>query len=513
MANDLGTNPAIINCVFEENDCHAKGGGLYNDFACSPLVVNTIFRKNTACMAAAVGNDGTSNPLIVGCTITGNVCGDIGAGLYQGSYQANFSEAANIPTVICTVVRDNSSETHGPGDWLTWGEDWMATYASEIGDWDPAFDDQALGAEYAELIDIAESVASLEAKVLWETYGTSLLTFIPGVVSGKGMQFGVDKQVVTSVDLPAKVFYVNAGSALPVAARTSWATAFSDVQAGIDAASAAGGGEVWVARGTYYPGTDRGSSFVMKENVGLFGGFEGVESKRDDRDWRENQTILSGNIGDPADAKDNVYHVVLGCVNAVLDGFVVRDGRADGKITDGYGGGMLNWGYEASAVVRNTVFTDNYARDGGAVFCFRDSRCYFQNVRIANNRANMGGGLSLRFGSSVRLDGCLVEGNFAEYRGGGAVVNYGSNPEFNRVIFTGNETVGSGGAVWVVDQASQYGATTPVFTECTFVGTEPHSRVAPLPTTTRPPRLSTPARSPAIPPSGAAPYRTRLMDG
>ena len=190
---------------------------------------------------------------------------------------------------------------------------------------------------------------------------------------------------------------------------------------------------MWVAGGTYHPGKARDCSFVMKENVGLFGGFDGTETKRDGRDWNKNQTILSGVIGGSADDRDNVYHVVRGCVNAVLDGFVVRDGRADGKIIDGYGGGMINWGYEASAIVRNTVFTDNYARDGGAVFCFRDSRCYFQNVTITNNRANMGGGLSLRFGCSVRLDDCLIEGNFAEYRGGGAVVNYGSNPEFNRV--------------------------------------------------------------------------------
>ena len=110
MANDLSTSPAIINCVFEENECRAKGGGLYNDFACSPLIVNTIFRRNTAHMAAAVGNDGTSNPLIVGCTITDNVCEDIGAGLYQGSYQANCSISANVPTVINTVIKDNHSE-------------------------------------------------------------------------------------------------------------------------------------------------------------------------------------------------------------------------------------------------------------------------------------------------------------------------------------------------------------------------------------------------------------------
>ncbi len=52
------------------------------------------------------------------------------------------------------------------------------------------------------------------------------------------------------------------------------------------------------------------------------------------------------------------------------------------------------------------------------------------------------------------------------------VVNYGSNPEFDRVIFTGNKTAGSGGALWVVDQASQYGGTEPVLRGCVFTGNE-----------------------------------------
>jgi len=47
------------------------------------------------------------------------------------------------------------------------------------------------------------------------------------------------------------------------------------------------------------------------------------------RYWEANRTILSGDIGRQGIATDNVYHVVLGSLDSVLDGFTVRDGHAN----------------------------------------------------------------------------------------------------------------------------------------------------------------------------------------
>jgi hypothetical protein len=74
----------------------------------------------------------------------------------------------------------------------------------------------------------------------------------------------------------------------------------------------------------------------------------------------------------------------------------------------------------------------------------------------------------MRFGSSIRVDDSRITDNFAEYRGGGAVINYGSNAEFNNATFSGNRTNGNGGGVWVDNQASQYGGTRPVFSQSRF---------------------------------------------
>ncbi len=83
---------------------------------------------------------------------------------------------------------------------------------------------------------------------------------------------------------------------------------------------------MWVAAGVYRP-TDRGdrtATIRLHTGVGLYGGFTGMETERDQRDWKSNETILSGAISD--DPKDHSYHVVIGADDAVIDGFTIRDG-------------------------------------------------------------------------------------------------------------------------------------------------------------------------------------------
>jgi len=132
MENDLATSPVLINCEFSNNECNAKGGALYNDFNCSPILLNCVFKNNKAHDAAAMGNDGSSCPIIVNSKIVNNIVESQGAGLYQGSYNANMQGQGNKPLVINSVIKNNTSTTNGLNNIVNWGEDWIYAWNSEI---------------------------------------------------------------------------------------------------------------------------------------------------------------------------------------------------------------------------------------------------------------------------------------------------------------------------------------------------------------------------------------------
>ncbi len=99
--------------------------------------------------------------------------------------------------------------------------------------------------------------------------------------------------------LKAEVWHLNAAASVG-GTGTSWQDAFQDLQDAL--AVAQSGDEIWVAKGVYKPdrGTgDRSATFQLVNGVGLYGGFAGWETKREQRDWVNNETILSGDlIGD-----------------------------------------------------------------------------------------------------------------------------------------------------------------------------------------------------------------------
>ena len=125
------------------------------------------------------------------------------------------------------------------------------------------------------------------------------------------------------------------------------------------------GNEIWVAEGTYLPATtaDRFATFQLKSGVEIFGGFPPTDGTLDNRDLSTHFSILSGDIGTPGDSTDNSYHVVTAngvTSTAILDGFTITAGNANGSDPDDRGGGMYNT-INSSPTLRNLKFTSNSA--------------------------------------------------------------------------------------------------------------------------------------------------------
>jgi predicted outer membrane repeat protein len=229
-------------------------------------------------------------------------------------------------------------------------------------------------------------------------------------------------------------------------------------------ASATAGDEIWVAAGTYTPGTNREDSFQLKSDVAVYGGFAGTETDRSQRDWAANATVLSGDLdgndftnaqGVVTDTANitgtNAYHVVTGSgtdATAVLDGFTVTAGNANGGYPNDRGGGMYNDG--GSPTVRYVTFSGNYGGSwgGGGMENYRNSSPTLVDVTFSGNSADFGGGMDNSDNSSPTLTNVTFSGNSADY--GGGMYNYYSNtsPTLTNVTFSGNAAVYGGGGMY-----------------------------------------------------------------
>jgi len=214
----------------------------------------------------------------------------------------------------------------------------------------------------------------------------------------------------------------------------SWTDAYTTIQAGINDADIANE-EVWVVKGTYY------EAIVMKSGVKLYGGFNGTETSRSQRNWTTNITTIDGSTargGLPA------YHTVTmdSITSSTIDGFNITGGNANGPTdSDKAGGGVLCANLNNSNTITNNTISGNSATYGGGILCYQSSPAITNNT-ISGNSASDGGGIYCYY-SSPTITNNTISGNSASDSGGISCDN--SSPTITNNTISGNSASNGGG--------------------------------------------------------------------
>ena len=234
---------------------------------------------------------------------------------------------------------------------------------------------------------------------------------------------------------------------------SSWNNAFANIQTAIDAASATGGGEVWIKAGVY----KNGSSILMKSYVSIYGGFSGTEISKDQRIHNQNYTYLDGN-------SNKTVLKCRGVSNVELDNVIVQNGCTGAR----HVGGGIDFYSSGNATITNCIFRNNkhlseLMYEGGGAICVYESVVTFANCTFENNSAVSSGGAICNAEdeySNIRLNNCTFINNKAESHGGAIYFNSASSLVLKNCTFVGNSAY-YGGAIYSPPERSS-------FYNCTF---------------------------------------------
>ena len=261
--------------------------------------------------------------------------------------------------------------------------------------------------------------------------------------------------------------------------------------------------DIRVAQGVYRPSTSgltdsRKATFLIPNNVKIYGGFNGTETLISQRDFRNNVTFLSGDLNNNDDSSivytnglrsDNAYHVVTlrgSLAGIVIDGFTISGGNANG----GYN---YSLGYDNTRGGAISAITDNAAN--------YSIYAQFNNCTLEKNTGSDVGVYNtvtalLNSYISVNFENCIVRNNqcsgsfsniflhgFKNSTYNQVISSYFTNCLFNNNVLNGSSSQGAS-CVTVYQDATAGGAYTTVYsgmTNCTFSGnTGPGGRAVSL---------------------------------
>lgn len=418
-ANDSSTTITVNGQAIYRRD---GGGVVVRGAGFTPTLRNLQIRNNYALYGGGIELGDMSNSTLVNVLIVENEAGTHGGGMF------NFNTSAPVLTNV--TITANTAPANGGNNVYNYNSSpvfnnsiiWSASnsiagqgvnnpvYVNTLKDSDPLFVNPLMGDYRIQLASPAKNAGDNSL------YNTAVHGDKDIAMNDRIYDTTIDMGAyeATPVILHVNNAYTSSGDGL------TWEAPFVELSDALLYTYNHPGivTEILVAEGTYrpiYSAEDgmrdqdglRSNAFVLPEGVKIYGGFSfrsNNTTTMDDRNWTLYPTTLTGNIGVWGDNTDNCYHVVVATNipnngETVLDGFHITGGNANGAgntipvnttafVYDFDGGGidLVN----ASPVLRNLYFYDNYAKYGGAVQT-ENSSPKLLNVFMYNNEADYAG--------------------------------------------------------------------------------------------------------------------------
>ncbi|WP_343534471.1 YDG domain-containing protein [Pedobacter sp.] len=325
------------------------------------------------------------------------------------------------------------------------------------------------------------------------------------------------------------VLYVKKGS---TGSGSSWGSAVGELADALKAAKTNTAiKSIWVAGGNYKPmyspadnnfgnADGRNNAFLLVKDVKVYGGFAGTETTLSQRNLSiaANKTTLSGDYNNNdaltgygstlniTNNSENARQVVISVGDmgtAVLDGFTIRGGNADGSTlppinTQSFlvgnwgaglyvynsstltinniqfignkadtGGGLAISGSNDVHNIEDVVFTQNYAtQSAGALYSAVKTRLV-KVVFTGNKSDDIAGAVGKLAGALFFVDRCFFAGNSSTGNGGAIYEMTGIGNNYINTVFVANQSGDKGGALYIQDI---FAARTNSFINCTFLG-------------------------------------------
>jgi len=190
---------------------------------------------------------------------------------------------------------------------------------------------------------------------------------------------------------------------------SSWNSATTLTHA-VELSQEMSGVKIWLKSGTYLV-----TSSLNFDNLAIYGGFSGNEANLEERNWKDNQSILDGgNLVSPLRNNN-----LTGTVSSVLDGVIIQNGINQSDANGGgNGGGMI---LASGSVIRNCIFRNNRtqnSKNGAALHCNYGTITIENSLFVNNTSTGNGGAIQVGGNTTAIVSNCTFANNKSTKPGG-----------------------------------------------------------------------------------------------